>query len=54
MTAGPATVVAVVVAALPFSLRGAYPVLAIVSGGLGTLVVVLLVVARLVRSGRGR
>ncbi len=54
MTTGPGTVVALLAAALPFSLRGAYPVLAIVSGSLGSLVVVLLVVARLVRSGRAR
>lgn len=40
--------------ALPFTLRSAYPVLALVSGALGTLVAVVLVLVRLARRGARR
>jgi len=40
--------------ALPFTLRSAYPVLALVSGALGTLVAVVLVLTRLARRGARR
>lgn len=46
MFGAPGTEVALLVANLPFSLRGAYPVLALLSGGIGTLVVLVLILTR--------
>lgn len=37
---------------LPFTLRQAYPLLAAVSGGIGVLVVIYLVLIRVLRRGR--
>lgn len=37
---------------LPFTLREAYPLLALVSGGIGVLVVVYLILIRVSRRGR--
>jgi hypothetical protein len=39
-------------ASLPFSLRQAYPLFAAVSGGVGVVVVVYLIVARVLRRTR--